>query len=118
MLLACAESSTRRNESARLQLDSNKSVLVTAPWKVTYNPTKPLMSKELSESCNGVFYVIANGTPGDKDVSITLRLRYRVHFYGTSISLTTQAAPGAEANEQLRKRIQELEAQLAQVVLN
>lgn len=114
-LLSAVDCSSTRGETAQLQLDSNKKVMVVAPWRTSYNPTKPLSSTDSSESCNGVFYIVANGSPGDTEVSLTVRLTYSIRFYGASLQLIP-TPPGTTA--ELQAKIKDLEKKLAAATLN
>lgn len=85
-LLALAETSDRPGESTRLQLDSNKVARVNAPWKASYNPRKPLVDADLNDCNNGVFIIVADGSPGTESVNLTIRIRYTIHFFGAVVS--------------------------------
>lgn len=77
-----AESSDRAGDSRKLQLDSNQRVVVTAPWSESYNPKKPILDDDPSDCNNGLFIIVANGSPGTDPVSLTVRLKYNFHFFG------------------------------------
>lgn len=82
-LLNFAEAYSRRNESFKLQLDSNGKGVVHAPWRgVSYNPRKPINDSDPSERNNGLFIIVSNGSPGTDPVDITIRYRYAIKFYG------------------------------------
>lgn len=82
-LLNLAEAYSRPLESYKLQLDSNRKGVVRAPWKGTsYNPRKPINDTDPSERNNGIFIIVANGSPGTETVDITIRYRYSFQFYG------------------------------------
>jgi hypothetical protein len=82
-LLNFAESYSRRGESVKLQLDSNRQAICTAPWDtVTYNKHKPINDTDPSDRNNGLFIVVSNGSPGAQPVDITIRYKYDFHFYG------------------------------------
>lgn len=82
-LLNLAEAYSRPAESYKLQLDSNSKGVVRAPWRGTsYNPRKPINDTDPSERNNGIFIIVANGSPGTETVDITIRYRYSFHFYG------------------------------------
>lgn len=82
-LLNFAEAYSRRNESFKLQLDSNGKGIVRAPWTgVSYNPRKPINDTDPSERNNGLFIIVSNGSPGTDPVDITIRYRYSLKFYG------------------------------------
>lgn len=81
-LLNFAETSGRNGDVRKLQLDSNQSVSVSAPWSESYNPKKPINDPDPSDCNNGLFIIVANGSPGTDSVSLTVRLRYNIHFYG------------------------------------
>lgn len=81
-LLNLAETCEKRSESAKLQLDSNKTAQVVATWKTSYNPRKPILDSDPSECNNGLFIVVADGSPGDNAVNLTIRFRYNIVFYG------------------------------------
>uniref|UniRef100_A0AB38ZJP7 Capsid protein n=1 Tax=Crocidura lasiura astrovirus TaxID=3139461 RepID=A0AB38ZJP7_9VIRU len=81
-LLNFAEAGSRPLEATRLQLDSNQSSRVAAPWSLSYNPKKPIIDTDPSECNNGVFVIVANGTPGTETVTLTVRLSYRFMLYG------------------------------------
>lgn len=85
-LLALSETSDRPGESTRLQLDSNKVARVTAPWKTSYNPRKPIVDADLNDCNNGLFIIVADGSPGTDPVNLTIRIRYTIHFYGALVS--------------------------------
>jgi len=81
-LLNLAETCERRSESAKLQLDSNKTAQVVATWKTSYNPRKPILDNDPSECNNGLFILVADGSPGTVAVNLTIRFRYNIVFYG------------------------------------
>lgn len=81
-LLNFAESGNRRGDTTRLQLDSNRTAQVTAPWSLSYNPKKPILDSDPSERNNGVFILVANGTPGAETVTLTVRFIYSFRLYG------------------------------------
>lgn len=82
-LLNFAEAYSRRSESYKLQLDSNAKGNVRAPWlPTTYNPHKPINDQDPSERNNGLFLIVANGSPGAEPVDITIRYRYSFRFFG------------------------------------
>jgi hypothetical protein len=81
-LLNLAETCERPTESYKLQLDSNKVGRVIASWKSTYNPRKPILDVDPSECNNGLFIIVADGSPGASAVNLTIRLKYNIHFYG------------------------------------
>lgn len=82
-MLNFAEAYGRRAESVKLQLDSNRRAICAAPWKgVSYNPKKPLVDTDPSECNNGLFIIVSNGSPGSESVDITIRYRYKFHFFG------------------------------------
>jgi hypothetical protein len=82
-LLNFAEASSRRDESVKLQLDSNRQATCTAPWAATsYNRRKPINDTDPSDANNGLFSIVSNGSPGNDPVDITIRYRYDFHFYG------------------------------------
>lgn len=118
LLLAAAETTTHRMETARLQLDSNKKATALAPWRLSYNAYKPLSSVNLSESFNGVFYVISNGSPGDKPVSVTLRMKYNIRFYGASFSMIPVLPNETPEIKGLREKLQAAMSALAIKELN
>jgi len=81
-LLNLAETCEKRSESAKLQLDSNKTAQVVATWKTSYNPRKPILDSDPSECNNGLFILVADGSPGTTPVNLTIRFRYNIVFYG------------------------------------
>lgn len=81
-LLNLAETYENRAESTKLQLDSNRIASVTARWSSSYNRKKPILDTDPSECNNGLFIVVADGSPGTASVNLTVRLRYDIHFYG------------------------------------
>jgi len=80
-LLNLAETSERKGEQARLQLDCNKRASVSAIWSESYNPRKPLIDSDPSECNLGQFIIVSNGSPGTDPVSLVVRMRYQIHFY-------------------------------------
>lgn len=85
-LLNLAETTDVPSSSARLQLDSNRSARVTAKWASSYNPRKPILDTDPSECNNGLFIIVADGSPGTTSVNLTVRLRYNIHFYGAFVN--------------------------------
>jgi hypothetical protein len=82
-LLNFAEAYSRVGESYKLQLDSNNKGIVRAPYRATtYNPHKPINDQDPSERNNGLFVIVANGSPGAESVDITIRYRYSFRFFG------------------------------------
>jgi len=81
-LLNFAEAGSRPLEATRLQLDSNQVARVAAPWSLSYNPKKPILDEDPSERNNGVFVIVANGTPGTETVTLTVRFSYSFKLYG------------------------------------
>jgi hypothetical protein len=81
-LLNVAEAYDRRDESVKLQLDSNAKGVCKAPWSLSYNPRKPIEDTDASERNLGLFIIVSNGSPGAEPVDITIRLRYDFRFYG------------------------------------
>jgi len=82
-LLNFAEAYSCPGESYKLQLDSNAKGVVRAPFRATtYNPHKPIRDQDPSERNNGLFIIVANGSPGVDPVDITIRFRYSFRFYG------------------------------------
>jgi len=81
-LLNLAEACDRPSESYKLQLDSNRIGRVTAPWGASYNPRKPILDADPSDCNNGLFIIVADGSPGANAVNLTVRLSYDIHFYG------------------------------------
>nr|QZZ63400.1 hypothetical protein [Nelson Astrovirus-like 1] len=82
-LLNFAEAYSRPGESYKLQLDSNAKGIVRAPYRATtYNPHKPIRDQDPSERNNGLFIIVANGSPGTDPVDITIRYRYSFRFFG------------------------------------
>ncbi|UBK24596.1 structural polyprotein [Microbat bastrovirus] len=82
-LLNFAEAYSRRGESYKLQLDSNNKGVVRATWNnISYNPHKPIQDDDPSERNNGLFIIVANGSPGTDPVDITIRYRYSFRFFG------------------------------------
>nr|UKQ11021.1 hypothetical protein 3 [signal crayfish associated tombus-like virus 1] len=81
-LLNVAEAYDRRDESVKLQLDSNAKGVCKAPWSLSYNPRKPIEDTDASERNLGLFIIVSNGSPGTEPVDITVRLRYDFRFYG------------------------------------
>jgi hypothetical protein len=81
-LLNVAEAYDRRDESVKLQLDSNAKGVCRAPWSLSYNPRKPIEDTDPSERNLGLFIIVSNGSPGTEPVDITIRLRYNFRFYG------------------------------------
>lgn len=82
-LLNFAEAYSRPGESYKLQLDSNNKGVVRAPFRATtYNPHKPINDQDPSERNNGLFIIVANGSPGAEPVDITIRYRYSFRFFG------------------------------------
>lgn len=81
-LLNTVEASARPGESARLQLDSNRSVSVSARWSESYNKNKPIVDADLNDCRNGQFLIVSNGSPGTDIVTLTVRLRYQIRFFG------------------------------------
>lgn len=98
-LLNLAESCEERSQSAKLQLDSNRTASVKATWKTSYNPRKPILDPDPSECNNGLFILVADGSPGANAVNLTIRLKYDIHFYGpiaTPVAVnSTQSLSGA-----------------------
>jgi len=85
-LLNLAETSDVPGTSARLQLDSNKSARVVAKWSTSYNPRKPIVDSDPSDCNNGLFIIVADGSPGSTAVNLTVRLKYNIHFYGAFVN--------------------------------
>jgi len=81
-LLNIAEAYDRKDESVKLQLDSNAKAVCRAPWNLSYNPRKPIQDTDPSERNLGVFIIVSNGSPGTESVDITIRFRYDFRFYG------------------------------------
>lgn len=81
VLLNLAETSERRGEQARLQLDCNKRASVSAIWSESYNPRKPIIDSDPTECNLGQFIIVSNGSPGTDPVSLVVRMRYIVHFF-------------------------------------
>jgi phage FluMu protein gp41 len=80
-LLNLAETSERKGEQARLQLDCNKRASVSAIWSESYNPRKPIIDTDPSECNLGQFIIVSNGSPGTDSVSLVVRMRYVIHFF-------------------------------------
>jgi len=85
-LLNLAETAERNTDSAKLQLDSNRIARVSARWVDSYNKKKPILDSDPSDCNNGVFIIVADGSPGSAAVNLTVRLRYDVHFYGPIVN--------------------------------
>lgn len=85
-LLNLAETSDRNGESAKLQLDANRIARVSARWSESYNPRKPIIDTDPSECNNGLFIIVADGSPGTTSVNLTVRLRYNISFYGPIVN--------------------------------
>lgn len=85
-LLSLAETADRAGESARLQLDSNRTAQVTARWADSYNPKKPLQDNDPTDANNGIFIIVADGSPGTTAVNLTIRLKYTIHFFGAIVN--------------------------------
>lgn len=81
-LLNTVEASARPGESARLQLDSNRPASVSARWSESYNKNKPIVDADLNDCRNGLFLIVSNGSPGSDTVTLTVRLRYQIRFFG------------------------------------
>lgn len=81
-LLNTVEASARPGESARLQLDSNRPASVSARWSESYNKNKPIVDADLNDCRNGQFLIVSNGSPGLEIVTLTVRLRYQIRFFG------------------------------------
>jgi len=81
-LLNLAETCDHPQESYKLQLDSNRVGRVVASWKQSYNPRKPLLDTDPSECNNGLFVIVADGSPGTTAVNLTIRMKYQIRFFG------------------------------------
>lgn len=81
-MMLLAETCDRRDASAKLQLDSNKTASVVASWAESYNRKKPILDTDPSECNNGLFIIVADGSPGTASVNLTVRMKYDVTFFG------------------------------------
>jgi len=71
---------------ANLHLQAQGSKNVSASWKLSTNPWKFIVDNQASERANGLFIVVANGSPGLADIPLKVSVSYDVQFQGNTFA--------------------------------
>jgi hypothetical protein len=67
-----------------LHLQDKRVVNVVADWKLSTNIWKFVLDSDASDRSNGVFVIVANGSPGTTDIPLKVSFRYDVQFQGNT----------------------------------
>jgi hypothetical protein len=84
-----------------LHLQSQGTATVKADWKLSTNPWKFIVDSQPSDRANGLFLIVANGSPGSTDIPLKVSMSYNILFQGntytpleTGLANVTQAVYG------------------------
>jgi len=67
-----------------LHLQDQRSAVVNASWKLSTNPWKFVQDTDSSDRSNGVFLIVANGSPGAADIPLKVSFKYDISFQGNT----------------------------------
>nr|QYF49508.1 MAG: structural polyprotein [Heilongjiang sediment hepe-like virus 3] len=76
-----------------LHLQSQGSTSVNAPWKLSTNPWKFVQDDDPSDRANGLFVIVANGSPGTVEVPLKVSASYNVLFQGNTFNPLEESLP-------------------------
>jgi hypothetical protein len=71
---------------ANLHLQAQGTKSVVASWKLSTNPWKFVVDSQPSDRANGLFLVVANGSPGASDIPLKVSVSYDVQFQGNTFA--------------------------------
>lgn len=67
-----------------LHLQDQRSAVVSASWKLSTNPWKFVQDTDPSDRSNGVFLIVANGSPGATDIPLKVSFKYDISLRGNT----------------------------------
>jgi len=76
-----------------LHLQDKNTISINANWQLSTNPWKFVQDTDPSDRSNGLFLIVANGSPGATDIPLKISFRYDVSFQGATYSPLESAAP-------------------------